>query len=60
MSKRSLHQDMQCTYYVTSRRVRSLSYPACKAHAPYCQLWPATTFFNTISQKGTIFLKKSY
>ena len=28
-------------HYIISVCVCSLRYPACKAHAPYCHLWPA-------------------
>jgi len=38
----------------------SLRYPACKAHAPYCHLWPAPLYsvFLHYLINGTIFEKK--
>jgi hypothetical protein len=41
--------------------VCSLSYPACKAHVPYCHLWLARlycTIFSTLSHKRHDFIKK--
>jgi hypothetical protein len=39
--------------------VCSLRYPACKAHAPCCRLWPAWLYniFSTLSPKGHGFRK---
>ena len=31
-------------YYLSSVCVCSLRYPACKAHAPYCHLWPVGVY----------------
>jgi len=31
-------------YYTFWVYVCSFSYPACKAHAPYCRLWPARVY----------------
>jgi hypothetical protein len=40
--------------------VCSLNYPTCKAHAPYCHLWPATLYyiFPHYLIHGTIFEKE--
>jgi len=40
--------------------ISSLRYPACKAHAPYCHLWPAPLYniFPHYLKQGTIFEKK--
>jgi len=40
--------------------VCSLCYPACKAHAPHCHLWPSPLYniFPHYLIKGTIFRKK--
>jgi len=42
------------------RRVWGHSYPACNAHAPYCNLWPALLYkvFPHYLINGTIFEKK--
>jgi len=43
-------------YYIFSVCACSLSYPACKAHAPYCRLWPER-LYNTFPRyhlTGTI------
>jgi len=33
-------------YYKTWVCVCCLRYPACNAHAPYCQLWPACPLYS--------------
>ena len=45
-----------------SECVCSISYPACKAHAPYCRLWPVRLYqiFPHCLINGTIFGEKSY
>jgi hypothetical protein len=46
--------------YYYSLCFRSLSYPACTAHAPYCHLWPVLTlqYFPTLSHKWHKFWKQ--
>ena len=48
-------------YYIFSVCVCSLSYQACKAHAPYCRLWPVRLYntFPPYHLTGTIRKKKS-
>ena len=64
-------QDRLCTVNLTLRHFRaavlaverqqvyvcSFSYPACKAHAPYCHLWPDRLYyiFPQYLIKNTIF-----
>ena len=47
-------------YYIFRVCVCSLRYLACKAHAPYCHLWPAhfENIFPHYLKNGTIFVKK--
>ena len=48
-------------YYIFWVCVCSLRYAACKAHAPYCHLWPARLykiFFYMISRKARFSKKK--
>ena len=40
--------------------VCSFNYPAYKAHAPYCHLWPVHKLFPHYVTKGTIFGKKVF
>jgi hypothetical protein len=49
-------------YYTTCVCIRSLRYPACNAHAPYCHLWPATLYniFPHYLTKGTILEKEKF
>jgi hypothetical protein len=50
-------------YYILCVCIRSLSYPACNAHAPHCHLWPTRLYdiFPHYLINGTIFgKKKSY
>jgi len=48
-------------YYIFWGCVCILRYPACKAHAPYCDLWPAPLYsiFLHYLINGTIFEKKN-
>jgi hypothetical protein len=41
-------------YYTTCGCIRSLRYPACNAHTPYCHLWTAssTILFHNFSKKA--------
>ena len=49
-------------YYIFWVFVRSLRYPACNAHAPYCHLWLAALYFIILHylKKGTILKKKVF
>ena len=60
-----------CSHYCSGKSVSityfecvsvALKYPACNAHAPFCQLWPVRLYsiFPHYLLKGTIFEKESY
>jgi len=71
-------QDSQCTYrrvrativvvemqevlYILSVCEGLFRYPACNAHAPYYNLWPASLYkvYPHYLINGTVFEKKSY
>jgi hypothetical protein len=47
-------------YYIFRLCICSLRYPACKAYAPYCHMWPASSKkkISTLSKKRQDVLKK--
>jgi len=47
-------------YYIFCACFRSLRYPACNAHAPYCHLWPDWLYYILPQHltNGKIFEKK--
>jgi hypothetical protein len=56
----SLLQRESNKYYTSWMYARSLRYPACNAHAPYCHPWPVSHYkiFPHYLIKGTILEKK--